>query len=31
MMKQIILWALVVGLGLLWMSRRNGRRKKAGN
>ena len=31
MMKQIILWALVVGLGLLWMSRRSNRRKKAGN
>ena len=31
MMKQIVLWALVVGLGLLWMSRRKGRQKKAGN
>lgn len=31
MMKQIILWGLVVAFGLLWMSRRNGRRKKTGN
>ena len=32
MWKQIILYALVVAIGLMWMSRRNGRRsKKAGN
>jgi hypothetical protein len=32
MWKQILLWGLVVGFGLMWMSRRNSRRgKKAGN
>jgi hypothetical protein len=32
MIKQIVLWGLVVAFGLLWMSRRGNRRsKKAGN
>ena len=31
MVKQIVLWGLVVAFGLLWMSRRGSRRKKAGN
>ena len=31
MWKQILLYGLVVAFGLLWMSRRNGRRKKAGS
>ena len=33
MWKQVLLWGVVVAFGLLWMSRRNGRRssKKAGN
>jgi hypothetical protein len=30
MWKQIVLWGLVVGLGLLWMTRRgNNKRRKA--
>lgn len=28
MWKQMILWGLVVGFGLMWMSRRGNRRKK---
>jgi hypothetical protein len=32
MWKQIVLWGIVVAFGLMWMTRRSGRRsKKAGN
>lgn len=29
MWKQMVLWGLVVGFGLMWMTRRGNRRKKA--